>query len=170
MKWLKEYLCSVAKKTTSSKVLTLLSFCSWWEVIDEVVDNPNAPSEVFYRVFNKGFIKENEIIHFCFFHSITRKCYERWRFHYVLADSIYTPSDLLEKLGRYSRKLIVQIAVARNPSTPVELLREMARWKDYRILRAIICNSKTPVDVIEYLTNDINVGNWAKEKLKELGK
>ena len=48
----------------------------------------------------------------------------------------------------------VRAKVARNPSTPIDVLTELAKDSDIVVRRRVACNPNTPIDVLTELAKD----------------
>lgn len=52
----------------------------------------------------------------------------------------------------------VRVSVAENPSTPVDVLRELAKDRDWHVRRYTAGNPNTPLEVLFELTKDSDFG------------
>jgi hypothetical protein len=50
----------------------------------------------------------------------------------------------------------IRCEVAKNPNTPVEVLKELAKDEDYRVRQEVARNPNTPAEVLKELAKDIN--------------
>ena len=64
-----------------------------------------------------------------------------WEVRAKVAENPSTPADVLSELAKDS-DCDVRCFVARNPSTPIDVLTELAKDSDYDVSRYAACNPK----------------------------
>jgi len=70
-----------------------------------------------------------------------------------------TPEDVLRKLAKSKEfGIFVWKAVAENPNTPVDVLILLAQNEDWRVREEVAWNKNTPAEVLKKLANDTSWG------------
>ena len=105
-----------------------------------IASNPNISKELMYRL-----AKDKNIS--------------------VVFNLLYNPNiavDILEQLVDNSKDYRILQEIAKLPTTPVSLLRKLARYDKYAIAADVAKNPNTPVDVIEYFATDPSASSFAR--------
>jgi len=70
-----------------------------------------------------------------------------------LAKNPNTPEDVLRELAK-DKDPWIRVQVAKNPSTPLDILRELAKEDNWYVRAAVAQNPSTPLDILRGLAKD----------------
>lgn len=137
--------CEILAGTTNNlTAINILVETEDFPTLASLSNNPNAPLEILSKIYYKKNISEN------------------WQdaIKSGLSNNINTASDILAELGQFDEKdhyqdLIILMGIAKNPNTPIATLKALSLHKNSHVLIKLARNSKTPKDVLIYLSQDL---------------